>query len=165
MFDGVAIANLLRAHPARTVAVVQGLAASAASFIAVACDEVVMAANATLMIHDAWGMCVGNAEDMLTMAATLDAVSDNIADFYAAKAGGERAEWREKMRAETWLTATAAVEVGLADRVEAFASSTGADAAAATSAEVSDAIEASAEAERAATAMRLAAARLSLLDI
>ena len=165
VFDGVALANLLRAHPARTVAVVQGLAASAASFIAVACDEVVMAANATLMIHDAWGMCVGNAEDMLTMAATLDAVSDNIADFYAAKAGGERAEWRDRMRAETWLTATAAVEDGLADRVEAFASSTGADPAAATSAEVSDAIEASAEAERAATAMRLAAARLSLLDI
>ena len=117
-FDGVAMVNVLRAHQARTVAVVQGIAASAASFIATAADELIMAPNSTLMIHDAWGLCVGNADDMLSMGAVLDQLSNNIADIYAAKTGKPTDEMRTLMRAETWFTATEAVAAGLADSVQ-----------------------------------------------
>lgn len=117
VFDGLAIVNTMRAHQARTVAVVQGIAASAASFIAAAADELVMAPNSTLMIHDAWGICVGNATDMAATAGMLDKTSGNLAEIYAAKAGTPVDEWREAMKAETWYTADEAVAAGLADRV------------------------------------------------
>ena len=117
-FEGLAMVNVLRAHSARIVAVVQGLAASAASYIAASADETVMAPNSTMMIHDAWGICIGDADDMLDMGAVLDKLSDNLADIYAAKSGDDAAVWRERMKAETWYTAAEAVEVGLADRVE-----------------------------------------------
>lgn len=118
VFEGLAILNALRRHSARVVTVVEGLAASAASFVALAGDEVVMAKNAELMVHDAWGVCVGNAEDMGQMATNLARISDNIASIYAEKAGQDTAEWRATMRAETWYSAAEAVDAGLADRVD-----------------------------------------------
>lgn len=118
VYEGVTILNTLRNHRARVVAVVDGLAASAASFIAAGADEVVMGRNSQLMIHDAWGLCLGNAADMRDVAARLDKISDNIASVYAAKAGGPVESWRAAMLAETWYSAEEAVEVGLADRVE-----------------------------------------------
>ena len=117
VFDAVAILNALRQHPAKVVANVLGLAASAASFIACGVDETTMSANSTMMIHDGSGIAVGNAQDMHEMADLLDKLSDNIASIYAAKAGGTPDSWRETMRAETWYTADEAVEAGLADRV------------------------------------------------
>lgn len=118
VYEGIAILNALRAHAARVVAVVDGLAASAASFIAAGADEVVMGRNTQLMIHDAWGLCVGNAADMRDVGARLDKISDNIASVYAAKAGGSVESWRSAMLAETWYSAQEAVAVGLADRVD-----------------------------------------------
>lgn len=118
-FDGLAIVNVMRAHPARTVAVVQGLAASAASFIACAADETIMAPNSTLMIHCAWGVCIGNADDMLSMGATLDQLDGNLAGLYAAKAGGDVDTWLTAMKAESWYTAEEAVAAKLADSVAA----------------------------------------------
>lgn len=115
--EGIAILNLLRNHPARTVAVVEGLAASSASFIAAGCDQLHMNANAELMVHDAWGLCVGNASDMRETAERLDHLSDNIASVYAAKAGGTVAEWREVMARDTWYSAADAVTARLADSV------------------------------------------------
>ncbi len=117
VFEAVAILNQLRAHPARVVAVVDGLAASAASFLAVGADETVMGQNTQLMIHDAWGLCVGNASDMRDVADLLDRLSDNIADVYAAKAGGSTGDWRTAMLAESWYSADEAVAAGLADSV------------------------------------------------
>lgn len=117
VFDGIAIVNALRSHRARVVAIVDGIAASAASFIACAADETIMAANSELMIHDAWGLCVGNAAEMKTMAEMLDHISNNIASIYAAKAGTDVAEWRAAMSAETWFSADEAVAAGLADSV------------------------------------------------
>ena len=117
VFDGLAMVNVLRAHPARTRAVVQGMAASAASFIACAADECVMAPNSTMMIHDAWGVCVGNAEDMLALGAVLDQASGNLAEIYAAKSGKSVDEMRAAMKAESWYTADEAVAAGLADAV------------------------------------------------
>lgn len=124
VFDGLAMVNVLRAHQARTRAVVQGMAASAASFIACAADECVMAPNSTMMIHDAWGVCVGNADDMLALGAVLDQASGNLAEIYAAKSGKSVDEMRAAMKAETWYTADEAVAAGLADSVAASADST-----------------------------------------
>lgn len=118
VYDGITIMNVLRQHEARVIGVVDGLAASAASFIAVGgCDELIMADHSELMVHDAWGLCIGNAEDMNTMAADLDRISDNIASVYARKASGSTESWRDIMRAETWYSAQEAVTAGLADRV------------------------------------------------
>jgi len=118
VYDGVAIRNALRGHKARVIVTVDGLAASAASFIACAGDEVIMAENSELMIHEAWGLAIGNADDMLAAADDLDRISGNIADMYAAKAGGDAADWRALMKAETWYSAAEAVAAGLADRLD-----------------------------------------------
>lgn len=117
-FEGVAIMNLLRAHKARTVAVVDGLAASAASIIAAGCDELVMSPGTELMIHDASTGAWGDATEMEKVQRMLNSTSDTIAAVYAAKAGGTTAAWRDLMRAETWYTAAEAVSAGLADRTE-----------------------------------------------
>lgn len=118
VFEALAILNQLRNHKARVVARVDGLAASAASFIAAGADEVVMGRNTQLMIHDAWGLCVGAAVDMRDMATRLDHLSDNIASVYADKTGGTTEDWRTAMLAESWYSADEAVAAGLADRVE-----------------------------------------------
>lgn len=115
--DGLAILNALRQHPAMINVIVEGWAASAASFIAMAGDTVQMAPNSMLMIHDAMTLCVGNAEEFLETAALLDKHSDNIADIYARRAGGTVADWRNKMRAESWYTSQEAVDAGLADSI------------------------------------------------
>lgn len=117
VFEGLAIANALRAHPATVTVQVDGLAASIASVIALAGDRLVMAPNSMLMIHEASGGCLGNAADMQQMAGLLDKISDNIAGAYAAKAGGDAADWRALMLAETWYNAAEAVEAGLADEM------------------------------------------------
>lgn len=121
VWDGLAILNVLRSHPATVTARVDGIAASAASFIAVACDEVVMMPNSRMMIHDALGLCIGQAADMREYAAFLDDTSSNIAEIYAERAGGTTEEWRERMTANgligQWYTAQEAVDAGLADKV------------------------------------------------
>lgn len=121
VFDAIAILNTLRAHKAKVTVTVDGLAASAASVIAMGGDEVVMARNSELMIHDPMGLVVGNSADMAEMVQRLDQSADNLASIYAEKAGGEAATWRKAMQAETWYTAQEAVDAGLADRVDAKA--------------------------------------------
>jgi ATP-dependent Clp endopeptidase proteolytic subunit ClpP len=117
VFDGIAIYNALRNHPATVAVNIIGLAASAASFIAQAGDSVTIERNAQMMIHDAAGGCFGQASDMRTMADLLDKCSDNIADIYSQRAGGDVATWRAAMLAETWYSGAEAVAAGLADKV------------------------------------------------
>lgn len=117
VFQGIAIGNALRAHPASVTVRVEGLAASIASIIALAGDRLVMAPNSMIMIHDAADLCCGPASEMEKAAEILNKVSDNLADAYAAKAGGTRAEWRTRMLEETWYNAAEAVEAGLADEL------------------------------------------------
>ena len=117
VFDGISIYNAIRQHDAEVTVYIDGLAASAASFIAQAGDTIIMARNAEMMIHDAIGLCMGNQADMLAVADRLDKVSDNIADIYAYNAGGETADWRELMRAETWYSAKEALAAGLVDEM------------------------------------------------
>lgn len=117
VFEAVAILNQLRNHPARVVAIVDGLAASSASFIAVGADELIMGQNSELMIHAPWALVIGDAEDMRSMAKLLDSTETNIASIYQRKAGGTIDEWRAVMHEETWLSAEEALEAGLADSV------------------------------------------------
>lgn len=118
VYDGVAIMNAIRRHPANVIATVDGLAASAASFIIQAADEVIMGRGTELMIHDASTICWGDSRDMVAAAAHLDRISGTIAELYAERAGGTPEEWRAAMLAETWYTADEAVAAGLADRVD-----------------------------------------------
>lgn len=117
VWDGLAMLNALRRHEANVTVYVDGIAASAASFIAMAGNEIVMGPNSELMIHDAWGLCVGNAADMDEVRQRLDKISDNLAAVYASRAGGDPKDWRALMLAETWYSAEEAVTAGLADRV------------------------------------------------
>src|SRR5882672_9685817 len=117
VFDGIAIYNAIRNHPADTTVRIEGLAASAASFIAQAGDKIVIERNAQMMIHDAIGMMIGNAADALELSELLNKVSDNIADIYAQRAGGTVAEWRAVMIEEQWYSSGEAVAAGLADEV------------------------------------------------
>ncbi len=117
VFDGLAIYNALRDHAARVEVSVDGVAASAASFIAMAGDQVVMNRGSQMMIHDAWLVTAGDEAEHLTSAELLGRTSNMIAALYAGRAGGPVAEWRERMRAETWYSAEEAVDVGLADEL------------------------------------------------
>lgn len=116
--EALTILNMLRAHRAKLIAVVDGWAVSAASFIAAGCDETVMSPGTTMMIHDARIFAYGDPGFLRKMADRLDKDSDSIASIYVAKAGGTEADWRALMGPETWYTAKEAVEAGLADRVD-----------------------------------------------
>ena len=122
-WDGVAIMNTLRRHRARVEVTVDGIAASAASLIAMAGDHIVMNRSSQMMIHDTSGMAWGNAATMRETADLLDKLSDSYADAYAKRAGGTRGAWRDVMRAETWYTAEEAVLAGLADEWDGSADS------------------------------------------
>jgi len=122
VFDGVAIFNALKGHKATVNVIVDGLAASAGSFIAMAGDRVVMAPHSKMMIHEAFGLAIGDANDMTKMAERLNATSENIAAIYAERAGGEVSDWRGRMKAESWYTDQGAVDAGLADEVSRDAS-------------------------------------------
>ncbi len=117
VFDAISMHAALVNHPAKVNVVVDGIAASAASFLAMAGDDIAMEKPARMMIHDASGLTIGNEADHLEMASLLGEVSNTIAGMYADRAGGDAGEWRRAMRAETWFTAPQAVEAGLADRV------------------------------------------------
>jgi ATP-dependent protease ClpP protease subunit len=118
IFDGVAILNALRGHPGKVTAVVDGLAASAASFIVMGADEIVMNRDAEMMVHKGHGLVMGGADDMRKQAELIDRLNDKIAGIYADKAGGTAEDWLAIMDAETWYSADEAVEAGLATRVE-----------------------------------------------
>lgn len=117
VFDGLAIYNQLKSHPARVVVDVDGLAASIASIIAMAGDEIRMAGNAMMMIHNPHGMAIGDSTEMQRVAALLNQVKGNLADTYAARTGNVRATLETWMNDETWLTAEAAVQHGFADSI------------------------------------------------
>lgn len=120
IFDGIAIFNLLKSRSGLVSVVVDGLAASAASFIAQAAspNQLFMAPHSQMMIHDGFAMAIGNAADMRETAALLDKASDNIASIYAERSGRDQAYWRERMRDESWYDAQEAVDAGLADAVK-----------------------------------------------
>jgi len=117
MFEGIAIYNLLRAHPAKVTVEVLGWAASAASVIAMAGDEIRMGLGSFMMVHNAWGVVIGNRHDMRDAATLFDQFDAAIADIYAARTRMKRADIEQLMDAETFMTAAQAVENGFADAI------------------------------------------------
>ena len=118
VFDGLAIYSTLRNHPARITVRVDGLAASAASFIAQAGDSRIMSFGSQMMIHDARAVVAGDAETLRYAADFLEKQSINIAEIYAERSGmHDAAHYAEMMAVETWMSADEAVAAGLADEV------------------------------------------------
>ena len=121
--DALAMYTAIQQHPATVTALIESVAASAASFVALAADKVLIAKNAKIMIHDAYGFVIGDARTMRALADHLDAESDNIASIYADKAGKEVSDWREAMQNNEGLGTTyrgqEAIEAGLADALMA----------------------------------------------
>lgn len=117
VFDGVAIYNVLRRHKARKVVQIDGIAASIASVIAMAGDEIRIALNGMMMIHDPWSIAIGTAEDFRKSADALDKVRESILNTYVERATATEDDLSAWMTAETWFTAEEAVDAGLADDV------------------------------------------------
>ena len=113
-FEGVAIYNLLRQHQAKVTVNVMGLAASAASIIAMAGDDINMGEGSFLMIHNAWCMAIGNRHDMQAAAEQLAPFDNAMAEVYAARAGISVKAAAKLMDAESWIGATQAIEQGFA---------------------------------------------------
>jgi ATP-dependent protease ClpP protease subunit len=117
VFDAVAIYNALSRHAGTVTVWIDGIAASAASYIAMAGDEIVMPENAFLMIHDPSGLVMGTAADMRDMADTLDKIAASMTRGYAAKSGKPEDEIAALLAAETWFDAKNALEAGFATRM------------------------------------------------
>lgn len=116
-FEGLAVYNLLREHPHRVSVKVMGLAASAASVIAMAGDEVLMADASFLMVHNAWGIVLGNRHDLRQAADLLEPFDATMANLYASRAEVTDATAAAWMDDETWFSAAQAIEAGLADEL------------------------------------------------
>ncbi|HEK9101971.1 TPA: Clp protease ClpP [Bacillus pseudomycoides] len=117
VFDGIAIYNQLKNHSAKVIVHVDGLAASAASLIAMAADELIMNTGSMLMIHEASTFAWGTKADIQKTLNALEGIDKSIADIYMTRFEGERSEIETMIENETWFTASEAVEVGLADKV------------------------------------------------
>ena len=115
VFDAVAIYNALSRHSGTVTVSIDGIAASAASYIAMAGDEIIMPENAFLMIHDPSGMVMGTASDMRSMAEALDKIGASLLRGYAAKSGKPEKDVAKLMAKETWLDAAEALDMGFAD--------------------------------------------------
>jgi ATP-dependent protease ClpP protease subunit len=117
-FDGLAIRNLLREHPARIEVDVEGLAASAASVVAMAGDRIRMHDGAMMMIHNASSSLSGTSKELERSAQTLKSLDDSVANIYSQRSRKKTAaQMLELMEAETWLDGYSAVALGLADEV------------------------------------------------
>ena len=119
VFDGVAIHNSLKNHKAKVTAHVDGIAASAASYIAMAADKVVMPANSFLLVHGASGMSWGNADDMRAVADDLDRIDKSLTSTYATRAKSTTAKVKALMKEDRLMDASEAKEWGFADEVTA----------------------------------------------
>jgi len=117
VFDGAAIYNAIRNHPAAVTTYIDGLAASIASVIALAGDRVIMAENALYMMHNPFGLVIGNANDMRSMADVLDKIGDTMIGSYVAKSGKTRDQIKNLLDAETWMNADEAMEAGFVDEI------------------------------------------------
>lgn len=114
-FEGVAIYNMLREHKGKVTVRILGMAASAASVIAMSGDEVQIGKAGFLMVHNAWVVAIGNRHDLVEAAATMEPFDDAMASLYADRAGVEKAEAAGWMDRETWFNGEQAVNAGLAD--------------------------------------------------
>lgn len=115
VFEGLAIYNLLRLHQGNVTVRILGIAASAASYIAMAGDEVYIGEAAFIMIHNAWTFAAGDKNDLTAAAALLSKIDQTIADIISARSGMDNQEILQMMDVETYITAQESVDQGFAD--------------------------------------------------
>lgn len=116
VFEAAAIYNLLKEYEGNVVVKIDSIAASAASVIAMAGDEIIVPSNAMIMIHNPWSVAFGEAKDFIKKAELLDKIKETIANVYIEKTGASRNEINEMMDDETWLTSEEAVAFGFATK-------------------------------------------------
>lgn len=117
MFEGIAIYNILREHPQEITVKVMGMAASAASIIAMAGDNIQIGAASFLMIHNCWVVAIGNRHDMKATAEWLEPFDQAMVDLYAQRTGADAKEIAKWMDAETFMSGTMAIDRGFADEL------------------------------------------------
>ena len=117
VFDGRAMFSALQMHPANKTALIEGVAASAATSVAMAADQVQMVQGALFMIHRSWTVAMGNAEDLLATAALLEKVDQALVQDYVGKTGADPQQVQDWMSAETWFTAEEAQVAGFVNSV------------------------------------------------
>jgi ATP-dependent protease ClpP protease subunit len=115
VFDSIAIYNALKAHGAKIEVLIEGLAASGASVIAMAGEKIKMGIGAKYMIHNPWTFAMGDAQEMREIADVLDDIGESLLDIYEDRTGQDRGDLKAMMDAETWLGTAAAIEKGFAD--------------------------------------------------
>ena len=117
VFQGHAIYNTLRDHPADINVKIDGLAASIASIIAMAGDTIEMAENAFMMIHDPWTLAAGTADELRTQADMMDKVREKLLNTYVKRTGGDEEKISNMMSEETWMDAEEALQHGFIDSI------------------------------------------------
>lgn len=117
VFDGRTMATAIKQHPAKVIAHIDGHAASAATYVALAADEVEISAGGFFMIHNAWTLALGNAADFEQTAEVLRKVDGSIVDDYERKTGASREQLEAWMAATTWFTAEEALDNKFVDRI------------------------------------------------
>lgn len=115
VFEGFAIYEFLKQHPARVDVSIDGLAASAASLIAMAGDQVSIGDSAMMMIHNAWTITAGDANELERVASLLHKINGNLRDAYVEKTGQPPERIEAMMSAETWMDASEACDLGFCD--------------------------------------------------
>jgi ATP-dependent Clp protease protease subunit len=115
--DAVDMVNMLKRYPGNVIAEVDGLAASAASFLILGASEVRAAKNSTFMVHSAMTATFGNKADHQKSIEMLEVADANILGMYSDKSGRTVEELRQDLEAETWMTASQALEWGLIDSI------------------------------------------------
>jgi ATP-dependent Clp protease protease subunit len=120
VFEGIAIHNMLKRHKAKVIAYIEGLAASIASVIPMAADEIRMPKNSMMMVHNPWTFTMGNAVELRKAADDLERIGQSAIQSYLQKAGNKLDEEtiKQLLNAETWLSADEALSYGLCDVVE-----------------------------------------------
>lgn len=117
LLDGLAIYNVLNDHPAKVYGHVEGIAASAASFVLMAADVISMPEDAFIMIHNAWALAMGDSDEMRDVADVLDKMQASALNIYERRTGMDRAELATMMKAETWMNSSEALEYGFIDTI------------------------------------------------
>lgn len=118
VFEGLAIYNELRSYKGKVSVQVMGIAASAASFIAMAADDLTMGLGTMMMVHKAWGIVIGNEDEFADAAEVFGKIDASMVEVYRARTGKTADELSALLRATTWMTAQEAVDQGFADRVD-----------------------------------------------
>lgn len=117
MFEGIAIYNVLREHPQQITVKVMGMAASAASVIAMAGNTIEIGVSSFIMIHNCWVMAMGNRHDLAAVSEWLAPFDQAMVDLYAMRTGATPADVAKWMDGESWMSGMTAIERGFADAI------------------------------------------------